>query len=338
MTKTNKTTLTTVGQKTVEAIANNGRQYTLDIVDNYDSETTKKFFEKLKTKKAWTDSDKIAFARWTVKKFCRNLYVWSNTNGKKKNETAEERDSRQADRDKHDFSTTAEARDYFRQIANTKLCYDYMNIDSFDVCKNTEAVDGVTQESYNLISLVIEFLYNYKVKNWTDFFTRTVSVDVPTKRTFEFLDNVSTVSKEKTLKQLCYTMLNNTINAYKKTTYNHDFVVTQKDMIINGQTETVYEKSFVCDVFSSDYIIAKKGTENIDVIDVSTETTEALDSLAKKGNLTQGEKLAVLFIGYAKLTDSKARKAIKAYTGTDYSLARIRSNFEKGKAKLEKIR
>ena len=336
MTKTN--ILTTVGQQTQREIVEHGRQFNFDIIDSYDSETVKKFFERLKTIKAWTDRDKIAFARWTVKKFCRNLYAWSNTNGRKKTETAEERDSRQAEKDKHDYSTTAEARDYFRMIANTRLVYDYTNIDSFDICQNTEAVDGVTQEAYNLISAVLDFIYTHKVKNWNDFYNRSVTVEIPTKRTFEFLDTVSTVSKEKTLKQLCYKMLDDKVNSYKHTIYNHDFVVTQKDMIIDGQTATVYEKSFVADVMTSDYIVMTKGKQAVDVIDVSAETTEALDRLSKKAELTQGEKLAVLFIGYAKLSDSKARKAIKAYCGTDYSLKRIRDNFDKGLMKLSKIR
>lgn len=334
-----RTILTETGKKTVAYSKEHGTAYSFSLDrEEQNNDSTKKLFEGLKSRKRWTDSDKITFARWTVYKFLRNLYGWSNTQGKKKGESVEEWTARVNEQFKHSFATNSEARDYFRQLADAKIVRDYAHIETFDITKRQTAVGGVESEAYNLISWSIDFLYSHKVKNWDDFFNRQIEIEKPTKKTFRFMDEVGLVTIEVSFKTAFYRMLSDMVECYKKTEYNSDKLTAEKVVKgTNGEGYTVYESQTVADVFTSDYIVPKVGKSRIDTIDVSKDTIEALEVIAEKARLTKGEKLVILFKGYAKLSDSKVRKSIKAYDGTDYSFSRIESAYEKAMIKLSKV-
>ena len=264
-------------------------------------EKSKDFFTTIKGAKRWNDEQQINVARWIAYKWVKNKYSWI------------------ADK-------------FLLELMNTDILKDYTNFHAF---LNPSDIGGAYQEAYNIFAIVHDILLKYNVRTWSALTNEQplATIEKLTRKTFSLGATPSVKEVEKDCFGLIYFSLNEQLKIFSIESVNSLFAETKT--FENENLSAIECKQFES-VFTDLYLVAKTGKTVIKSVDVSADTMSALELIATKANLTESEKLTLLFLGACKASLSGTRKLILAYSGKDYKTNDIRRYFEKAMEKLAK--
>lgn len=296
--KLTKTQLATL--KNEDAKKRNAYNVRISNTDNF-NEKFVAFFEDVKSADAWTDEQKTNIARYLAHKYFKNKFSWSGLI-------------------------------LFDNIAKVPLLSDYTNYNSF---KNMNTNHDYFLDAYDAFAIIYDAIpAGY---NWSKLFAddKTETIERVTRHTFVLGSCPQVKSVDVSLIQKIYKSLDDAFSRFRLET-SADKYLEEKEIDTFENTLIAYESKNVGGVYSSIYY-SFKGKTIVADIDFDDDTRVALETIARRCNMTDNEILSLFFVSACDCSLSRVSACIKAYSGTEYSTTRIRKFLDSATKKIQSM-